>query len=47
MVPNEANKAVADQTTGLFLERAPEWAKPLGLQLISCLMDERLRLAMM
>ncbi|KAK4995191.1 hypothetical protein LTR66_004942 [Elasticomyces elasticus] len=47
MVPDEANKKTADETTALLLYSMPESLKPIGRQAVSALMDNRLRKAMM
>lgn len=47
MVANEWNKKTADQTTAILLYDLPFWAKGTGKNLVSALMDDRLRRAMM
>jgi hypothetical protein len=46
MLPHEANAAVARQTTAILLWNVPRRWKPLGVQAIGALMDQRLRTAM-
>lgn len=46
MLPHENNKQLADETIAILLYSIPQIAQPFGKQLISTLMDERLRKAM-
>jgi hypothetical protein len=47
MIPDHGNQVTADQTTELLLWDLPESWMPAGRQVVSALMDERLRKAMM
>ncbi|KAE8154458.1 67 kDa myosin-cross-reactive antigen family protein [Aspergillus avenaceus] len=47
MKPSPENKAVADKTMDVLIYSLPGWLKGSGVRLASCLMDERLRVAMM
>ncbi|KAJ5681353.1 uncharacterized protein N7477_001293, partial [Penicillium maclennaniae] len=47
MKPHPRNKEVADKTIDVLVYNLPEFMKPLGIYLVSFLMDERLRNAMM
>lgn len=47
MVPNNDNHAVAEMTTEYLLDAAPDFLKPVGRHVISTLMGNRLRKAMM
>lgn len=47
MVPDINNKKTAEETTALLLWHVPTAMKGIGKNLISALMDERLRIAMM
>ena len=47
MVPSDYNKKTADETTALLLYDVPTSALPAGRAVVSVLMDERLRKAMM
>ncbi|KAF2094830.1 hypothetical protein NA57DRAFT_46130 [Rhizodiscina lignyota] len=47
MVPNKWNHQTAEETTAMLLYTVPEWVKPIGRNLVSTLMDDRLRKAMM
>lgn len=47
MVPAETNKRTAEQTTRILLWTIPEPLKGMGRYLVSALMDDRLRRAMM
>lgn len=47
MKPHPRNKEIAQQTIDVLLYNMPGFMKPLGLNLVSYLMDERLRNAMM
>lgn len=47
MVPHEDNKKTADETTAMLLYDAPKSLHPAGFRVVSALMDDRLRKAMM
>ena len=47
MVPDINNKTTADQTVEILLWSVPEMLKQFGTKVVSALMDERLRTAMM
>ncbi|KAL4807880.1 streptococcal 67 kDa myosin-cross-reactive antigen like family-domain-containing protein [Aspergillus unguis] len=47
MQPNPTNKEVADKTMDVLVYSLPGWLKPVGVKMASCVMDERLREAMM
>ena len=47
MLPNKINHEVAEQTAAILLWFVPVWAKALGTQAVTVLMDERLRLSML
>ena len=47
MVPDISNHKTAEETTALLLYNAPKSMIPVGKQVVFCLMDERLRRAMM
>jgi hypothetical protein len=47
MVPDINNKMTADETTKMLLYDVPNFAKPYGRLVVSCLLDDRLRTAMM
>ncbi|KAL1646877.1 hypothetical protein SLS58_003012 [Diplodia intermedia] len=47
MVPHQDNKKTADETTAMLLYDAPSSLHPAGFKVVSALMDERLRKAMM
>lgn len=47
MVPDETNKKTADETTAMLLYDAPQSLHPFGYKVVSALMDDRLRKAMM
>ncbi|OMP88134.1 hypothetical protein BK809_0002891 [Diplodia seriata] len=47
MVPHQDNKKTADETTAMLLYDAPSSVHPAGFKVVSALMDERLRKAMM
>lgn len=47
MKPHVRNKEIADKTIDVLLYYIPSFMKPLGVNLISYLMDDRLRIAMM
>lgn len=47
MVPHAKNKEVADKTVDILLFGVPEFLKPLGCYLVSYLMEDRLREAML
>ncbi|KAL1624019.1 hypothetical protein SLS56_008001 [Neofusicoccum ribis] len=47
MVSDEYNKKTADETTAMLLYDAPKSLHPLGLKVVSALMSDRLRKAMM
>jgi hypothetical protein len=46
MVPNQYNRTTADQTTAILLWTIPPSLKPVGLKVVSALMDDGLRKAM-
>ncbi|KAE8144953.1 hypothetical protein BDV25DRAFT_165681 [Aspergillus avenaceus] len=46
MVPNITNRQTADQTTALLLYMVPKPLQNIGLQLVSFMMDDRLRRSM-
>jgi hypothetical protein len=47
MVPNQYNYQLAEETTRILLANVPELLKPFGKKIVTALMDERLRLAML
>ncbi|KAE8377980.1 67 kDa myosin-cross-reactive antigen family protein [Aspergillus bertholletiae] len=47
MKPSLENKAVADKTMDVLVYALPSWLKGVGVNFASCMMDERLRVAMM
>ena len=47
MVPDKNNQKTADQTVAILLFSIPRFAKGVGRKIVSALMDERLRTAMM
>lgn len=47
MKPHLKNKEVADKTTDVLTYALPGFMKPVGIQLVSFIMDDRLRAAMM
>ncbi|KAF7595704.1 hypothetical protein BBP40_005148 [Aspergillus hancockii] len=47
MKPSPDNKAVADKTMDVLVYTLPGWLKGVGIGFASCMMDERLRGAMM
>lgn len=47
MKPSAANKEVADKTMDVLVYTMPRPLKPVGVKFASCMMDERLRNAMM
>ncbi|KAL5356089.1 67 kDa myosin-cross-reactive antigen family protein [Aspergillus floccosus] len=47
MKPSAANKEVADKTMDVLVYAMPKPLKPVGIKFASCMMDERLRTAMM
>lgn len=47
MVPGITNKKTADNTTNILLWAIPKWLRGFGLQVVSSLMDDRLRKSMM
>jgi hypothetical protein len=47
MVPADSNKQTADETTAMLLYSLPKFLHPIGKNLVSALMDDRLRKAMM
>ncbi|OGM48026.1 hypothetical protein ABOM_002678 [Aspergillus bombycis] len=47
MMPSPENKAVADKTMDVLVYALPAWLKGVGVNFASCMMDERLRVAMM
>lgn len=47
MNPHPRNKEIADKTIDVLVYNLPRFMKPLGVYLVSFLMDERLRNAMM
>jgi hypothetical protein len=47
MVPDEHNRKTADETTALLLYDVPEGMRGSGKKVVSALMDDRLRRAMM
>ncbi|CAG8062616.1 unnamed protein product [Penicillium salamii] len=47
MKPHPRNKEIAERTIDVLLYSLPDMLKPLGMNLVSYLMDERLRSAMM
>lgn len=46
MIPNEWNHKLANETTAILLYNMPEFMKPFGKHVVSSLMDDRLRKAM-
>ena len=47
MVPDKNNRKVAEQTVAILLYSVPGFLKPYGRRMVSALMDDRLRTAMM
>jgi hypothetical protein len=47
MVPNKYNHQLAEETTRILLANVPELLKPFGRNVVTTLLDERLRSAMM
>lgn len=47
MKPHPRNREIADKTIDVLVYNLPRFMKPLGIYLVSFLMDERLRNAMM
>jgi hypothetical protein len=47
MVPNNHNHQLAEETTRILLTDAPDALKPYGQNVVTALMDERLRRAML
>lgn len=47
MVPDKNNQKTAEQTVAILLYSLPKSAKPYGRKIVSALMDDRLRTAMM
>jgi hypothetical protein len=47
MVPDKYNYQLAEETTRILLADVPELLKPFGKNVVTTLMDEKLRLAMM
>jgi hypothetical protein len=47
MVPDKYNHKLAEETTAILLYDVPSFLKPTGKQIVSALMDDRLRKAMM
>jgi hypothetical protein len=47
MVPNKHNHQLAEETTRILLADVPELLKPFGRNVVTTLLDERLRSAMM
>ena len=47
MVPDKNNQKTAEQTVAILLYNLPKPAKPYGRKIVSALMDDRLRTAMM
>ena len=47
MVPDKYNYQLAEETTRILLADVPELMKPFGKNVVTTLMDEKLRLAMM
>lgn len=47
MVPDKNNHRTAEQTVAILLYSIPGFAKPFGRKIVSALMDDRLRAAMM
>ncbi|KAJ6143810.1 hypothetical protein N7471_003263 [Penicillium samsonianum] len=47
MVPDVKNREMADQTTAVLVYMLPEMLHPVGLQVVSFMMDDRLRKAML
>lgn len=43
----KANRAVADKTMDVLVYGMPGWVRVLGVSVATCVMDERLREAMM
>lgn len=46
MVPDAKNRETADQTTAVLVYMLPKMLHPVGLQVVSFMMDDRLRKAM-
>lgn len=47
MVPDQNNRKTAEQTVAILLYSMPVFVKPYGRRIVSALMDDRLRTAMM
>ncbi|KAF1364717.1 hypothetical protein EJ07DRAFT_171690 [Lizonia empirigonia] len=47
MVPDKYNHQLAEETTRILLANAPDVLKPYGQNMVTALMDDRLRCAMM
>lgn len=47
MKPDETNRAVADKTMDVLVYGMPKFVQPMGVKFASCMMDERLRKAML
>ncbi|KAL3476047.1 streptococcal 67 kDa myosin-cross-reactive antigen like family-domain-containing protein [Aspergillus californicus] len=47
MKPSPSNKEVADKTMDVLVYSMPRFLKPVGINIASCMMDDRLREAMM
>jgi hypothetical protein len=47
MVPDQYNHQLAEETTRILLANAPEALKPYGQNVVTALMDDRLRRAML
>lgn len=47
MVPNVSNKQTAQETVEMLLYTVPDMLKPMGRNIVSAVMDDRLRKAMM
>ncbi|KAJ8117597.1 hypothetical protein OPT61_g1236 [Boeremia exigua] len=47
MIPNKFNHQLAEETTRILLTNVPEPLKPYGQQLVTAMMDDRLRSAML
>ncbi|CAF9940553.1 MAG: hypothetical protein ALECFALPRED_008712 [Alectoria fallacina] len=47
MLPDKNNQKTAEQTVAILLYSMPRFVKPYGIRIVSALMDDRLRTAMM
>ncbi|PWY94240.1 67 kDa myosin-cross-reactive antigen family protein [Aspergillus sclerotioniger CBS 115572] len=47
MRPDETNRLVADKTMDVVVYGFPDWVRGIGVRLATCVMDDRLRKAMM